>query len=197
MKSSQRSRLRRFRKNLEKEGTVGVEVYSANSFEFPDAIQEAFRIESSGWKAAERTSVLTNSVLNNFFKAYISTALQKGILRLFMLKINEKNIAMILGVVYAQRFWILKIGYDESWSEFAPGIILHHESIKWAFENNMKAYEFLGTVEPWIDTWTKSKHTYYTYRLFPKSFSGLICLGIEAAKILKTKIQSSVKQIIS
>lgn len=195
MRSSQRSRVRRFHRRLEKSGKVEIEVHSENSDSFKHALDEAFRIEASGWKAKERTAILLNKQLEEFFKNYISSALQAGILRLFLLKVNGIGIAMIIGVEYAQYFWTLKIGYDESWSRFAPGIILHHESIRWAFEQQLKGYEFLGTTEPWIETWTENEHIYYTYRLFPKSLHGLLCLGIEGIHFLFKKISGSIPHL--
>lgn len=188
MKSNQRSRLRRFRRRLEEKGKVEVEVYGRHSAGFMHKLNEAFLIEASGWKAKRGTAVLINNKLKKFFAAYVSSALRAGLIRLFLLKVNGKGIAMILGVEYARRFWTLKIGYDESWNRFAPGIILHHESIRWAFEQKLKGFEFLGAEEPWIEVWTKNKHVYYTYRLFPKSLNGLLCLVVECMILLFKKV---------
>jgi hypothetical protein len=192
LKSSERCRLRRFRKRLEEKGTVELEIHTEDSADLRHALDEAFRIEASGWKAKLGTAVLVNKELEAFFTGYISAATRSGLVRLFLLKVNGAAIAMILGVEFAQRFWILKIGYDESWASFAPGILLHHESIRWEFERQLKGYEFLGTAEAWMDLWTKSVHRYKTYRLFPKSAKGLLSFGIEAVRLLKRKISERV-----
>lgn len=188
MSSHRRSNLRRLRRRLEGNGRVEVNFYTGDSPDFSSALDEAFRIEASGWKAKEGTAILTNERLKTFFTTYSQAAARSGLARLFLLRLNGKGIAMVLGVEYARRLWILKVGYDESWSRFAPGILLHHESIRWAFERQLEGYEFLGTTEPWIKEWTEKAHKYTTLWLFPQSWKGLLSLGLEGTNVVAKKV---------
>ena len=47
-----------------------------------------------------------------------------------------------------------------------------HETIRYAFENGLEAYEFLGSDALWIQMWTDQKHPYITARIYPLSIKG-------------------------
>jgi CelD/BcsL family acetyltransferase involved in cellulose biosynthesis len=192
-----RHSLRRRRRRLEEVGRVALEIHTQASDDFARALDEAFRIEASGWKAKQGTAILLNEKLKTFLTAYIATAARSGIVRLFLLKVDGKGIAMVLGVEHARQLWILKSGYDESWARFGPGIILQNEAIRWAFERQLEGYEFLGAMEAWEQTWTEASHTYRTYRLFPRSVKGFLALGTEGGRIARRHAAGSVAKRVS
>jgi CelD/BcsL family acetyltransferase involved in cellulose biosynthesis len=102
----------------------------------------------------------------------------------FLLTVDGKGAAMMLGVEHAGRLWILKVGYDEAWSTFAPGIVLHHETIRWAFERGLEAFEFLGSAEPFIQSrWMPDLHRYRSFRAAPKTFRGILWFLLEAGSV--------------
>jgi CelD/BcsL family acetyltransferase involved in cellulose biosynthesis len=186
--SQRRSTMRRRKRRLASQGTLEVKVLSGQSHELHDALTEAYRIEGSGWKKKNGTSILSNSLLLDFFTRYCGFAARSGIIRLFLLTLNGKGIAMILAVEYARRLWTLKVGYDEAWARFSPGILLHDESIKWAVENKLEGFEFLGRTEPWTAHWDAQFHSYTTYRLAPKSARGFAWLGMETARVVTDRL---------
>jgi CelD/BcsL family acetyltransferase involved in cellulose biosynthesis len=184
MKSKIRSGLRRIRRRLEEQGDVCVELHTSESGEFGRALEEGFRIEASGWKKKSGTAILENKRLKDFFLTYVRIVSHLGLPRIFLLTLKGKGVAMMLGVEHAGRLWILKVGYDEAWSSFAPGILLHHEAIRWAFENGLKGFEFLGSAEPFIQSrWLPDLHRYRTFRVAPKSIIGGLWLATEAVRV--------------
>jgi hypothetical protein len=62
-------------------------------------------------------------------------------------------VAAQLSVEYADRLWVLKIGYDERWSRCSPGWQLLAETMRDAFDRRLRSYEFLGSDEPWLHGW--------------------------------------------
>ena len=81
---------------------------------------------------------------------------------------------MQLAVERANRLWILKLGADEHHSTCAPGIVLTHETIRWAFEHGLAGYELLGDDAPWTRAWTDQVHPYAIVRTYP--------LGVRAVR---------------
>ncbi len=184
MKSKIRSGLRRIRKRLEEQGSVCMELYTGESAELDRALEEAFRIEASGWKRKNGTAILANQRLKNFFLTYVRIVSPLGMPRIFLLTLEGKGVAMMLGMEHARRLWILKVGYDEHWSSFAPGIVLHHETIRWSFERGLQGFEFLGSAEPFIQSrWLPDLHRYRTFRVAPKTIIGVLWLVLEAARV--------------
>ncbi len=87
---------------------------------------------------------------------------------------------MLFGVVFQGRFWVLKIGYDEEYSRCSPGILLIHETIRYAFTNGLKSYEFLGSDENWLHMWTKDNiRRHISIGYYPFNFIGLKRLSID------------------
>lgn len=189
MSSQRRSGLRRSLRRLHQEGDVVFQFVSPGPGDVDNYLGEVFAVESSGWKGRTGTAVARREDTRRFFNLYCSSTSKSGILRLGFLKVNRKVIAAMIGVEYAQRFWILKIGYDEAWARCSPGILLIHESIHQAFLNNLEAYEFLGNNEPWIHMWTQDLHSYVSYYVYPVSIQGLIQFSEDASVALTEKVR--------
>ena len=96
------------------------------------------------------------------------------------MRVGGEPVAAIIALDYAGRFWILKTGFDESWSFCSPGVLLMHEVIRQAFALGRSAFEFLGEDEEWIRVWTANAHDYTTHFVYPFTASGVFSLGKEA-----------------
>lgn len=181
MSSRRRYDLRRARKRAETLGEVQFEIVPSNRENLDHYFEEVIHVEAAGWKGRQGTALLFDERLRSFFYLYSKAASQLGKLRLCFLRINNELAAALLAVEYFNRFWVLKIGYDEAFSRCSPGILLIHETIRYAFENELDAYEFLGSNDPWIHMWTEQNHAYLTARIYPLSVGGSFRLATDAA----------------
>lgn len=189
LKSKIRSGLRRIRRRLEEQGEVVVDIHRGSSVELDRVLAEALRIEASGWKRKNGTAVLSHPRLERFFRTYMRSVSDDGLPVIFLLTVDGKGVAMMLGVEFAERVWMLKVGYDEAWATFAPGVILHHESIRWAFDRGLQGFEFLGSAEPFIESrWMPELHRYRTYRAAPKNMKGMMWLAWEAMRVSRKRL---------
>jgi CelD/BcsL family acetyltransferase involved in cellulose biosynthesis len=150
-------------------------------------LEEFIRVESAGWKGRDRTALLFDERLRGIYYSYGKAAADRGIMRICILRVDDRAIAAALAVEESKRLWILKIGYDEKWIRCAPGILLVHETIRYAFGQGVEAYEFLGNEEPWIRRWTKQSHSYVTARVYPYTFQGLYGLVLDASRSIFMK----------
>ena len=64
---------------------------------------------------------------------------------------------MQLAVECGERFWLLKIGYDEEFARCSPGVLLMLHTVRYAATRGLKSYELLGRVEPWTRVWARSR----------------------------------------
>ncbi|MDP1768788.1 MAG: GNAT family N-acetyltransferase [Nitrospirota bacterium] len=165
----------RKRKRIERLGQAVVRVECPSSrADLPLLLEEAFRIEGAGWKARSGSALLANERVRTFITRYSEMACDRGALRVCFLEVQGRPIATILGIQVAQRFWVLKIGYDEEWARCSPGIQLTMETIRYAFEQGLEAYEFLGSEEPWQAMWPRHRHVLTSLVLYPTSLQGLL-----------------------
>lgn len=184
LSSRRRYDLRHARTKLERAGEVTVEFICPPDNELEGYLQDAIRIESSGWKGRAGSALMFNRPLLRFMRAYTQRAARLGILHLCYLKSNNEAIAMQIGIQFGERYWVLKIGYDEHWAHCSPGMQLTMEAVKYAFSKGFKTYEFLGADEAWLRIWTPLSHSSSTLLYYPYSMRGLSSLATDVLKYL-------------
>jgi CelD/BcsL family acetyltransferase involved in cellulose biosynthesis len=192
LSSQRRYDYQRKRKRTERFGRVGIRIERPDvRAGVPLMLEEVFRVEGAGWKGRSGSGLLANERVRKFMARYSEMACDRGTLLLCFLDVEGQPIATILGIEYAKRFWVLKIGYDEEWARCSPGIQLTMETIRYAFEQGLEAYEFLGSEEPWQSMWPRWRHELMSLVLYPMSVQGLSALGHGLRRFLTARVQRS------
>jgi len=103
--------------------------------------QEFLRIEDSGWKGRDGTSILkTEPEYRKYYEELTRNLSSTKDLHLYFLELNQKYIAAVFGYTAGDVFQYLKIGYDEEYQALSPSHLLfmflmediqqHHKEIK-------------------------------------------------------------------
>lgn len=190
LSSRRRYDLRRARQRAEEGGAVTVRVCSPSPEEVEEGIAEFVRIEATGWKGRNGSSLSQRTSLREFFLRYAALASRSGTLRLGFLDVAGTPIAAQISVIYAERLWVLKIGYDEAWSRCSPGSQLLAETMKYAFGCKLKSYEFLGSDEPWLHGWATERRGYRTIGCYPATLQGLYGLAADTVGRMRARAAS-------
>jgi CelD/BcsL family acetyltransferase involved in cellulose biosynthesis len=177
---ARRTDLRRVQRIAEGSGPVALESIAPSPRELGPLLDEAFRVEAAGWKGEAGSALSRNRALGVFFSKYAAAACERGILRLFFMRIAGSAVAMVLAAECADRLWTLKIGYDERFRRCSPGTLLTRHTIAWAAERGLRSYEFLGTAAWWTSQWTKDVRPCVSLRIYPLRPGALACLGLDA-----------------
>jgi CelD/BcsL family acetyltransferase involved in cellulose biosynthesis len=192
LSSQRRYDYQRKRKRTERFGRVGIRIERPQVWaRVPVMLEEVFRVEGAGWKGRSGSALRANEQVRKFMVRYSEMACERGTLVLCFLDVEGQPIATILGIEYAKRFWVLKIGYDEEWARCSPGIQLTMETIRYAFAQGLEAYEFLGSEEPWQAMWPRGRHKLMSLVLYPMSVQGLSALGHGVRRFIATRVQRS------
>ncbi|MCP9469220.1 MAG: GNAT family N-acetyltransferase [Nitrospira sp.] len=178
----------RKRKRLERVGQVTIRIESPGSIsELSCLLEEVYRVEGAGWKGRAGSALIANESIRGFIARFSELACKKGSLRVCFLSVQGIAIATILGIEEEGRFWVLKIGYDEQWARCSPGIQITMETIRYAFEKHLEAYEFLGSEEPWQAMWPHRRHHFVTLALYPISLKGLHAFSRDGLRLLLSR----------
>ena len=183
MSSGRRSHLRSYRRRAERLGKVEFEVINPDVDMLTPHLDDLFRLEASGWKGRAGSAALSNPHVHRFYCEYAQSAAQSGMLRLFFLRIDGKSIAARMAVEHGGRLWELKIGYDEAWSNCMPGILLTHETLRYAVERGLEAHEFLGQAEAWERHWPTQEDEYVSMRIYPRAPAGQLSLVRDVGQV--------------
>ena len=193
LNSRRRSDLRRMSRNAEKLGTVTYDILSPSGGELDALLDEAFGVEERNWKGRSGTAVAKDSAKADFYRAYAKRAAAEGILRLCFMRIDGVAAAMQFAVECDGRFWLLKIGYDESYKRCSPGNLLMLETIRYAAAEGLEGYEFLGKEASWTQLWASDARPIATLRTYPFTPSGLIALAGDSVSQVRSKLSARAK----
>lgn len=179
LSSKRRSDFRRSLRHAEQAGSVHAELLSPEPDDVDHLLDRAFDVERRSWKGTAGTA-LADSRGGDFYRRYARATATQGRFRVAFLHIGDELAAMQLGVVHANRYWVLKVGYDPRYHRASPGILLMVEAIKQAVAEGLDTYELLGTVEPWIQVWTELERPCVSLRYYAANVSGAMALAADA-----------------
>jgi CelD/BcsL family acetyltransferase involved in cellulose biosynthesis len=163
------------RRSIKKASACGVVEFQANSptrESASDLLDIAIDVEDRSWKGKNGSSLKRNTALADFFRIYSTSAAARGVLRVFFQYIGDRPAAMALCVEQYDALWFLKIGYDEEFREYSPGILQLMNIIEYCFTNNIARIEHLGAFQHWLAPWTSHVRPHSTLVHYPVSLTG-------------------------
>lgn len=195
LNSGRRSDLRRARRRAEELGRVECRLLTPSPEEVDSLLAEAMRVEQASWKGESGTALASDAVGGDFFRRLAQRASRHGTLRVALLLIGDRAVAMQIALVHGGRYWLFKIGYDPEFARCSPGMLLLRETIAAAAQEGLASYEFLGRDEPWIRAWTSERHECVCLRAYPWTPAGMAALMVDgshhAARVLGGRVRSA------
>ncbi len=164
-----RANLRRRLKKLKQLGKLEFRVFSSEK-DLYRILHLGLKLEAKGWKGKSGTAILSKSATRQFYGEIAKWAGAKKWLRLFGLFLNDQLIGFDFAIEYNQRLFLLKTAYDENYARYSPGQILRLFALQWAFEAQLKEYEFLGYQMPWKANWTQNVKPHLTIFVYSDHF---------------------------
>ena len=187
--SGRRSDFRRAQRHAEKFGAVGLDVLTPAPEEVDALMDEAIAIELASWKKEAGTALGMLPAKASFFKTYARLASERGALRLAFMRIDGTPMAMQIAFVFANRYWLFKIGHNDAFSKCSPGTLMMLATLKHAATDGLVAYEMLGNDEPWIAMWTREQKAYVQVRTYPANVAGLAASARDGALRFYEKVK--------
>ncbi len=179
-----------FRRNLTKARNKLFEKNNVNLIstrqdgELFGSFEEFIEVEASGWKGerGSKTAIKLDPKVTMFYKCLIKNYSEINGCEINLLKINNETIAGQFCLLVDGTKYVLKIGYNESYSNFSPGNILLENLIQRACKDRCTKYINLVTDSKWHSDWKTSSYGVFRIYIFNKTIKGLI-----AFILIKTK----------
>jgi CelD/BcsL family acetyltransferase involved in cellulose biosynthesis len=134
-----------------------------------------YEVEASGWKGRGGTAIVQNERVKGFYDQLLPDFSKRGLLRLFLLRIDGELVAFELNTLYRGILSALKGGFRESHSRLSPGQFLRYRFLRWAFaEPEVMFYDMLGPASETKTRWATGSETLLTIRAFRPSLAGLL-----------------------
>jgi CelD/BcsL family acetyltransferase involved in cellulose biosynthesis len=138
---------------LTKMGDVALEILRDRTA-IDAACDDAWRLEASGWKEKEGTSICSDPAVHRFYTLLAERATERDWLRLLFLTVGGRRIAVSYGACYDGRLFLFKTGYDPEYHACSPFKLLTYFATQDAFANGLREVDFLGESEAWKQEWT-------------------------------------------
>lgn len=127
----------------------------------PEHLAQFLEVEASGWKASAGTAIGQSPQLVGFYRALTTRLAELGRLEYHFMTAEGKTIAGHLGVRLGRTLVLLKIGYDEAYSSYAPGNVLMAHTIERSFSRGDTDEINCLTDMPWNRNWNMQKRPYH------------------------------------
>jgi CelD/BcsL family acetyltransferase involved in cellulose biosynthesis len=167
-----RKNIKRRRRYIAKQGEVEVNTYERDQ-DLDSLLEEAFRVESSGWKGKEGTAVGADPPTRRFYREVAHWASGAGILRLTLLRLDGQPLAFEYALVANDSYQLLKMGYDERRRDIGAGTLLTAEMVERTFRSGLGSYEFLGGSERYKLQWATGFRERIEAQAFAPTLIGL------------------------
>lgn len=113
------------------------------------AMKDVLCIERACWKDAKGSSLLSQRALRRFYAYYTRRSAQVGSLRIYILRLDGRPAAYVLGTIHKSVFYAFKTSYDAAFKAYSPGSILFQHAIERASAEGLRAFNLLGDETRW------------------------------------------------
>jgi CelD/BcsL family acetyltransferase involved in cellulose biosynthesis len=162
---------RRRRRKLEAWGRVELERVEGG-LELEARLEEGFALEASGWKGRQGTAMSQDGRTRGFYSELAREAGYAGRLALYFLRLDGRAVAFQYGLRHGGRYFLLKLGYDESLGECSPGQLLMEEVLRDCLARGLREFDFLGPDMVWKRDWTDRVRRHIWLYIFKDSAFG-------------------------
>lgn len=162
-----RANLRRREKNLSKLGKITFHEGGGDG-NYMHLLSTGLELEASGWKGMVGSAIRESTATSAFYAKIAKWAAANDWLRLYFLYLDNRAIAFDLALDYANRIYLLKIGYDESHAHHSPGQLLKMRALEMAYACGRSEYDFLGFDMAWKAEWANAFRTHVTVAVYGK-----------------------------
>ena len=133
------------------------------------ACEDAWRLEASGWKDQEGTSICSDPAVRRFYTLLAERAADRGWLRLVFLTVAGRRIAVSYSALYDGRLFLLKTGHDREFHTCSPFKVLTYLAAQDGYARGLREIDFLGDTEPWKQEWTPAARSHEWLFVFSNS----------------------------
>ena len=135
-------------------------------------LARGFAVEASGWKGESGTAILSDERTMTFYREIAHGFAARGELRLSHIVLDGHWAAFDLCLLYRDRLYLLKTGYDERFRKLAPGLVMRLSIIERCFELGIDAHELLGDEAEWKRKFATDERAHVGFHAYERGLRG-------------------------
>jgi len=185
--SAHRYNFQRRLRNLKKRYDVRLDLIQTEA-ERCEALEALVALHTLRWQDRGGSETFGSAGLLSFYDEVSQLALRRGWLRLFVLRLDGRTAAVLLGYRYGRTFSFYQSGFDPSFAKESVGLVTMGLTIRHALEEGAAEYDLLRGAEPYKFLWARRVHELGRLQMFAPGMRGAFYrrLGVGGAQVKKT-----------
>lgn len=139
------------RRRLSRLGEVEIDAVRHEGLE--EALSALFALHQARWTARHHAGVLTDDAVRRFLSCVAGKFLDRGVLRLYTLRLSGRIIAVHFGLQWRGRRSYYIGGFDPELASLSVGSVLLEHAIRDAMSEGASTFDFLRGAEPYKYWW--------------------------------------------
>lgn len=135
-----------------------------------NVLAEITNISARSWKGKRKSDIAKSNENQLFFSTLSKIASEKRWLSIWLLRENDKPIAMEYHLKYKNRVFALRGDFDEEYSYFSPGSVLDYNIVRHMFQSRVSEYDMCGGVYEYKMRWTSTAREHRLFYIFHNNF---------------------------
>ena len=140
-----------------------------------ESIDLVMELHNMRWRDRGGSDAFHTPGLVAFHREFSQLALERGWLRLYVLRLNRKPAACLYGFLYGGTFYFYQSGFDPAYDKQSVGLVSMGLGIKSAIEEGAEEYDLLHGNEAYKSHWSRERRELSRLELYPPGGVGRIC----------------------
>lgn len=158
-------------KNLHKVGVVEFDMVEKED-QRHDVLQAFLALHAVAWQERGGSQAMQTARELAFHENFSRIALERGWLRLFLLRVNGRPVGGLYGFRRGPRFYFYQSRFDPAWRKHSVGLVTMGLAIKHALGEGADEYDLLHGTEAYKFRWAKETRDLSRVHVFPPSWRG-------------------------
>lgn len=142
------------------------------------AMEILARLHETRWQGNARETAFRTPALRAFHDEASRRFLERGALRLFLLRVDGRPVAALYGFVHGGTFHFYQSGFDREYAPWSVGLAAMARSIGAAIQEGARMYDFLHGAERYKFHWARGLRRLRRIQLYPPGGRGLAAMGV-------------------
>lgn len=169
-----RYNLRRRLRNMEKRWDTRFDLVQSEE-QRTAAMQILIALHGKRWRERGSPGAFNSSALVSFHNELSRLALDKGWLRLYVLRLNGEPAAALYGFFYNRIFYFYQSGFNLDFYQHSVGLVTMGLAINSAISEGAIIYDFLRGNESYKSLWANGCRELIRLELYPPGVRGMLC----------------------
>lgn len=143
-----------------------------------EAVDLIIKLHNQRWRERGGSNAFHTPSLVEFHREWSAIALERGWLRLYVLRLNEVPVASLYGFLYRGTFYFYQAGFDPAYAKYSVGLVTMGLAIRRSIEEGAAEYDLLHGSEEYKSHWSRQARSLGRLELDPPGIQGWISQSV-------------------